>query len=599
MSDTSRNQSAALDLQGPILRSPSANPGSRLASAFRAALITPAVAAGLAAQDSSGVIPRAVACDGLIISTIEIRRSDRTIMDKQRAPGWSRAVLQPLLLGVPTRASAVTPFVQLKEGAACTEQRRSETERLLRLQPYLADAAVRVFDESDGRVRVVIETVDDIRPIVGLSLRDNRPVEMELGNANIAGTGQLAAVRWRDGQAFRDGFGVRYANYHLLGGANIARVDLARTPLGSLTNISVGRPFYTDLQHVAGYVGYLKDDGYSSFDRVQGDAFSIATSRERADVGMAMRLNPVGRVSYLLGGLISHERRDASAQVVRITDAGLVDTTDAELTNRFATQKQTRVGVVLGVRALKFAKVRAFDGLESVQDVGRGLQWSTTVGKGVSGTDRSPFVTADVYTGVGGAKSFVGLRVQTESRQKSTGWGDGVVSGRLAWYRLPTERQTSVVSVEFVGSSSDSVPYMLSIADVESGVRGYSGSRLSGGRRLIVRGERRVIMPGISRYLGWGLAAFADGGQMWAGRVPFGTSAFRSSVGIGVLAAVPRASRSLGRIDIAYPIVADKHAKGVDIRVTFRAATRAFWREPLQIARARLARPTTDIFTWP
>lgn len=552
-----------------------------------------------AAQDAPESAERLVSCDGKIIARIDIQRSNRTVMDKQRAPEWARAALQPLLLGTPTRPSAIQPFVQLKEGKSCTEQRRSETERLLRLQPYLADARVRVFDESDGRVRILVETVDDFRPIFGLGLRNSRPSEIELGNSNIAGSGQTAAVRWRDGGAFRDGFGVRYADYHLFGAPNIALVDMARTPLGSFTNVSLGRPFYTDLQHTAGYAGYVKDDGYASFTRTAGDAFSIASSRERADAGFAVRLNTIGRVTYLLGALTSFERRTNGGQVVRLTDRGLVDTTDAALTNRFGAQTSTRVGAVLGIRALTFVRVTAFDGLEAAQDIARGMQVSTTVGKGVGGDDSRRFATADLYTGVGNARSFVGLRVQAETRQNPTGWGDGVVSGRLAWYARPSPRQTGIVSVEYVSATTDSVPYQLSIADGLSGVRGYTGSRLSGARRAIVRGERRFIMPGISRYLGWGLAGFADGGQMWAGKVPYGESAFRGSVGVSVLAAVPRASRSLARVDIAYPLVADRHAKGVDVRVSYRATARAFWREPSQIARARLANPTTDIFTWP
>lgn len=551
------------------------------------------------AQDAPEIAERLLSCDGLIISRIDIQRSSRTVMDKQRAPGWARTALQPLLLGTPTRTSAIQPFVQFKEGKPCTEQRRRETERLLRLQPYLADARVRVFDEPDGRVRMVVETVDDIRPIIGVGLRKSRPRDLELGNSNIAGSGHAAALRWRDGGAFRDGFGFRYADYHLFGAPNLASVNVARTPLGSFTNVSLGRPFYTDLQHAAGYVGYVKDDGYASFARVAGDEFSIASSRERADAGLAMRLNTIGRVTYLVGALTSFERRTNGRQVVRLTDRGLVDTTDAALTNRFGAQTSTRIGAVLGIRALSFVRVTAFDGLEAAQDVARGVQWSTTLGKGIGGDDTRRFATADVYTGVGTERSFLGLRVQAESRQNPTGWGDGVVSGRLAWYARPSPRQTSVVSVEYVGASTDSIPYQLSIADALTGVRGYSGSRLSGARRAIVRGERRFLMPGISRYLGWGLAGFADGGQMWAGKVPYGESAFRGSVGVALLAAVPRASRSNARVDIAYPLVADRHAKGVDVRVSFRAAARAFWREPSPIARARLANPTTDIFTWP
>lgn len=550
-----------------------------------------------AAQDAPPA--RIMPCDGRTVSRVEITRSARTVMEKARAPGWARALLQPLLLGTPTRASAIAPFLQLTNGGPCTERRRSESERLLRQLPYIADASVRVFDESDGTVRIVVETVDDLRPVIGLGLRKSRLNDLELGNSNIGGSGQLAALRWREGRAFRDGFGVRYADYSVLGGPNLAVVNVAITPLGSYAQYALGRPFYTDLQHAAGYVGYVKDDGYTSFTRTEGDAFSIRSSRERADAGVAFRLNTVGRVTYLVGALTSFERRRAGDRVVRIVDTGFVDTTDVALTGRYQSRTSTRAGLVLGLRALSFTKVRAFDGLEAVQDVARGFQLSTTVGKGITGDDRRNFATVDLYTGVGTSESFVGLRVQAEARQRPSGWGDGVASGRLAWYSHPSARQTRLISLEYAGSSSDSVPYQLTIADAQSGLRGYTGSRLSGGRRVILRGERRLSMPGISRYMGWGVAAFGDAGQMWAARVPFGETGFRGNAGVSVLAAVPRASRSVARVDVAYPLAPDKHAKGLDIRVTYRVSGRAFWREPTQLTRARLGSPTTDIFAWP
>lgn len=552
-------------------------------------------ASSLAAQDA----PRATPCDGRTVSHVEFRRASRTIMDKQHAPGWARAVLQPLLLGAPTRAEAINPYLQLHDGGACTERRRAESERLLRALPYIADATVKVFDEADGRVRVEVETIDDIRPIIGAGVRDSKPSNLEIGSNNIGGAGYLAAVRWRDGRAFRDGLGVRMADYRLLNGPNVAQLSLERTPLGSFSLFSVGRPFFSDLQHAAGYVGYFKDDGYMSFVRPVGDPLSLRASRERTDAGLSLRVTPIGATTFLLGALVSAEHRNVGSDVVIIRDTGLVDTTSTLLQGRYSTQRSTRAAFVVGVRSLQFAKARAFDGLESAQDIARGLQLSTSIGRGVSGIDRRAFVTADLYAGVGNAESFVGLRTLAEVRNNAGGWGDGVVSGRLAWYRHASARQTGLLSVEYVGSSSDSVPYQLSMADVQSGLRGYTGSRLVGGRRVIARAERRIIMPGISRYLGWGIAGFADAGQMWAGKVPFGADGFRASAGVSLLTAVPRESRSVLRVDVGYPLAKDANAKGVDVRVTYKIFGRAFWKEPTQLSRARLGSPTTDIFAWP
>lgn len=537
-------------------------------------------------------------CEGLRVSAVDIVRSDRVALDRTKTPGFLRAVLKPLLYGAPTRAPALTPYLQLRVGSSCTEFARAESERLLRRLPYIADASVHTAPDGAGGVRVTVETTDDIRPIIGAGVSDSRFTDLELGSTSIDGSGQLAALRWRDGGAFRDFLGARYTHFHALGGPNIAQLAYSRTPLGSFAQAGLQRPFLTDLQRLAGFAGYLKDDGYLDFARTSGERLSLRTARERVDAGFAARLSTHGTGSWLVGALVMHEQRSAGDDAVRITDRGLFDTTAVELRDRFPNTQETRVGVVVGGRALTFVKATAFDGLESVQDVGRGVQLSTVFGRGFSG-DRAPFAAADLYTGVGTAANFVGLRVQGEARRDGAGWGNAVVSGRLAWYSRPSPKQTRVVSVEYAGANVDSVPFQIAIADGATGLRGYSGSQLSGARRLIVRGERRLLFPGLGKAFGWGAAAFADAGQTWAGSVPFGESAFRASAGLSLLAAVPRASRSLARVDVAYPLVKDAHAKGVDVRVSYRMAARAFWREPFALARVRVMNPTTDIFSWP
>lgn len=538
-------------------------------------------------------------CDGKTVSQVVIQRSTRTIMDKLRAPAWSRTLLQPLLVGVPTRESAIRPFLQLADSAPCTELRRAESERLLRLQPYLADATVRTVEEADSRVRVEVETIDDLRPIIGVGLRDSRPSYLELGNSNIAGSGHLAAIGWRNGRAYRDGFGARYADYHVLGRPWRANLALAHLPLGSFTLATLAQPFFTDLQTSAGYAGFLRDDSYLRFVRPRGDPLALNAVRERMDIGAAFRLTTGSPARVLLGVVASVDRRRTASRPVIVSDTGLVNQSDRALDDRYVNTNATRLGFVSGVRYVTFVKARSFDALEGVQDVARGVQLATTVGRTLSGTTTGPFATADFYAGVGGDRSFLGVRSQFESRHENSKWANVVGSGRMAWYSRPSERQTRLWSLEYVGAWDHDVPYQLTVDDPQSGIRGYAGSRLVGAQRLILRAERRLIMPGISRYLGWGVAGFADAAQMWKGTVPFGSSGTRGSVGVSLLAAVPRESRSIARVDFAFPFVPDKGAKDFSIRATFTVAGRSFWREPWQLARARAVATASDIFSWP
>lgn len=546
------------------------------------------------------LVPRDAAaqfCDGKTISRVEVVRSERHVLDRARVPGVVRAAMRPLLAGEPSRSNSISPWLLLREGAPCTEERRRESERLLRTLPYIADASISVVDEGSS-VAVVVETVDDVRPIIGLGIRGTGVSSAELGSTSLDGTGQLASVRWQDGRAYRDGFGLRYTHYHPFGGPNLAHVAIDRTPLGSNTMLALSRPFASSLQNMAAFAGYTRDEDYATFTRDGDDPLSIASKHERMDVGFATRVTATSRETWLLGAVAGWERRTFGQEAVHLSDSGSVSVISEELENRFADDDAVRVGIVGGLRALSFVKARAFDGLEATQDVARGVQMLVTVGRRMSGDEVGPFIRGDVFAGVGTAESYLGLQLRADARRVDNDFRESVLSGRLAWYARPSERQTRVWAAEYAGASTARLPYQLGLHE-ETGVRGYRGARIAGGRRLVLRTERRFLMPAVGDHLAWGIAGFADGGQLWAGGVPFGANAFRAGAGVAVLAAVPRTSRSVAKLEVAYPLVPDKHARGLDVRLSYRLATRLFWREPDGIARARTAVPTTDIFVWP
>ncbi|MBL0938407.1 MAG: hypothetical protein IBJ03_05915 [Gemmatimonadaceae bacterium] len=537
-------------------------------------------------------------CDGKTVSRVEVVRSARHVLDRARVPGPLRAIVRPLLVGAPSRSNSITPWLLLRESTRCTEQRRAESERLLRTLPYIADATVSVVDEG-STVAIVVETVDDLRPIIGLGVRGSSVQSAELGSTSIDGSGQLASVRWQNGGAYRDGFGARYTHYHPFGGTNLAQMAIAQTPLGSNTLLGLSRPFASSVQRMAAFAGYARDEGYATFSRDAGDPLSVSSLRERADIGFATRVTASSRETWLLGGVAGWERRVFGGEAVHLSDSGRVAVQSEDLSNRFGGGEALRVGVVGGIRALSFVKARAFDGLEATQDVARGMQMLLTVGRSVSGDDVGPYVRGDVFAGVGTAESYLGLQLRADARRVGSDFRESVLSGRLAWYARPSERQTRVWAAEYAGASTAHQPYQLGIADEATGIRGYRGARIGGGRRLVLRAERRFLMPSAGDQLAWGVAGFADAGQLWAGGVPFGVNAFRSGAGVSLLAAVPRTSRSVAKVEIAYPLVPDRHAKGLDVRVSYRIASRLFWREPDGISRARAAMPTTDVFVWP
>lgn len=196
-------------------------------------LVSALAAATLGAQEGA-------ACEGARVTAVEIRPEAPAIIDRS-APRWARPVLRVLLQSRTTDASAIRPYVLLGEGESCSEFDRAETERLLRAQPYLAEAKVRT-EAEEGGVRAIVETQDDIPLIVGLSLDDGAPSRVLFGNANVLGLGMLASAEWERGYAYRDGFGAHFAHYHLLGGRRVAKLDAVRSPLSADYSASVARP---------------------------------------------------------------------------------------------------------------------------------------------------------------------------------------------------------------------------------------------------------------------------------------------------------------------------------------------------------------------
>jgi hypothetical protein len=174
-----------------------------------------------------------------------------------------------------------------------------------------------------------------------------------------------------------------------------------------------------------------------------------------------------------------------------------------------------------------------------------------------------------------------------------------VGSGRLAWYLKASEERTLITSAEFSGAWREDVPFQLLLRSRSGGLRGYGSSRLSGGQRLVLRAEHRWLLPGFRSFLGTGVAAFGEVGRMWAGDVPFGRTVTRPSAGVSLLAAVPRDSRRLFRLDFAVPLVRGQGADSYELRFQYTRPLRGFWRAPADLATAQAASPASRVFGWP
>jgi hypothetical protein len=538
-------------------------------------------------------------CDGKTITSIDVQPLPPAVIGRSPS-AWRRAAQRVLFQSTTTREDVVRPFLLLRVGQRCSDALLAEAARVLRSRPYIASASVRAVTDSAQGVHVVVETVDEIPLVIGGGWKNGGLSDLTFGNANLEGLGIQLVGRWRQGDAYRDGLTLGFRKHGVFQQPVVLAVDVVRNPLGSQLSYSATRPFLSDLQHIAWHAGGQQSTSYYHFVRPSGPALLVPVQRDIWTAGAVARLAWRSR-GVLLGPVATYERSRPGINAVIASDSGLVPPDTDVVGLRYPSYKSVRVGGAVGFRLLSFQVVHGFDALLGEQDIARGVQLGALVQRGLGASDRNDFASVDLYTGAGGKSSFVGLRVQGEGeRQRATNaWNAVVASGRAAWYARPSETRTFVASAEFSGAWRERLPLQLSLGDARAGVRGYKDATIAGGRRALLRLEQRHAVGSLGRLAHMGTALFTDFGKTWSGDVPFGeTTVARASVGAGLLLALPPRSRRMLRADIAVPVTAGAPKRWL-LRVAAFDATRAFWREPSDIASQRAGAPPSSIFGWP
>ena len=517
---------------------------------------------------------------------------------------WEPIVQAIHYLHATTRPQVIRRYLVFQSGEMCSTLRLAESERILRTQPFLADATVTAHPEFDG-VRIEVETIDEISVIGGATVRSEAPfvTSLRLGNRNVLGGGMELTGHWRDGLFYRDTWGGRLVHPQLFGRHYELRFEGARQTHGSTWDGEVRHAFLTDLQRLAWRIAGGSSSELYPLLREEAMPGAIRVEREHVDIGGVVRVGVPFRLS-LFGASLSRERELTGRDFVMISDTGVLTDTSIHVGERFARHQIARVNALWGVRAIRFMRVAGFDALSAPQDVRKGFQLGTLLGRSLSvlgSEDDDVFTAADLYIGAGTPRVFGAMQVQAEGRQDydENRW-DGILgSGRAAVYTRLHARHTFIGSFEWSGGWRQRIPFQLTLADAEGGVRGYGSSRAAGSRRAVLRLEERWRVARPRELADVGLAFFADGGRLWAGEVPFGVSTKpKIGVGVGLLVALPPQSRHVWRLEAAVPVSADPHA-GWEVRLFSRDLTRVFWREPRDVARNRERSLPVSVFSWP
>ncbi len=542
-------------------------------------------------------------CKGEVISRIEV--SARPPLEIAGSKYQQRVARLVTDLHATTNPSIISRFLVLRPGMKCTEQRRLESERILRTQPYIADATVTAYPDDAGGVYLAVMTVDETSLIIGGGASGQTPYvrAFRLGEANFMGEAMSVVGNWRYSENFRDTWSARIRDYQFAGRPYQVSIEGARRDLGGEWAFEASHPFLSDLQRYSWRTTAGSRDGYRSFIRPDAEPLAIRLKRSHADGGGVVRIGRPGRLA-LVGASVSYERELPEPFATSLGPGPTEPDTSDVLLNRYQRLGTARINALAGLRDVSFMRVKGFEALEGSQDVRKGVELATLFGRGIDAfgaSEHDDFVSANLYVGVGSPAAFGAVEILTEGRRDgdTKQWDGLLASGRAATYFKPTERQTLLTSVEWSAGWRQRIPFQLTFADRDGGPRGYADSWLAGGRRVVVRLEDRVLVGRIKQFASVGVAPFVDAGKLWAGDVPFGVDSKLSvSVGVGLLAALPPRSQRPWRLDLAIPVNPEDGARWRVI-VTSRNFTRMFWKEPGDVQRNRERSVPTSIFNWP
>lgn len=504
----------------------------------------------------------------------------------------------------PTAPDVIRNIVMLRRGDRCTPLRRSESERLLRAMPFIAEASVTAYQDGTG-VRIEVITIDEPSLVANIGIKNPFPwvSRVTLGNGNLLGNGVYASAQWRQGGYYRDGYAARYTNYQLWSRPYQLDIRAARREVGSDWVSQVSLPFLTDLQRVAWRLSAGQSNEYARFLRRDTLNAAIRVGREYMDAGALTRVGPPGRRG-LLGLQFSVEDVDPGQGAVVITPNGILPDSVPSLAGRYAPWRSVRLNALLGFRRVRFVRVTGFDAVSGSQDLRTGIQISSTVGRALPtsrGVARAElYAGAEVYAGTGGSRSFAAVEGQVEVRRRpGVGWEDLLSNGRAAWYLKPHPRHLITADLSWSTVHESRVPVQLSLGDRRGGLRGFRDTWLAGGARVVGRVEERWRVLGVGGTANGAVAVFSDVGGVRAGDVPFGsTSGVKQSVGASLIVAIPPRSQRMWRVDLAFPVRGGGGSR-FELRMTSDDRTQLFWRAPNDIRSARERVVPQSIFRWP
>jgi hypothetical protein len=544
------------------------------ATVFLVALL----AAPVAAQSPVAQQPPADSCPEGRISYVFIDNQsifDTTDPDLDRRFRWAYATANALHMQ--TRERVIRRELLFAPGSCYDPFLLEETERLLRGYPFLSRVDVFPVPLPDDTYHVIVSTRDEwsTRVDVRVNTRDGVRLEgIRVAEDNLLGTGQSLGVFYFEREVTRD-YGISYHTPQLLRTRWDLTAALGRTRAGTAITAEVAYPFIGEVSRWAGRQSFRREDQF--FDYVTaGDALPDAAHvllpvREQVfDLALVRRLGRRGNTA-LIGSALTYQQLTYPGPV-QVSDGRDFDRREPapdsvmRLVRRQSHELHNiRAFALLGHRNVWWVRRHGLDSMRGQEDVQLGAEAILGLGRSMPSieVDDDLYGLLSAYAGFEVNNALVIVRARADARRDlgaaagSSEWEDVYFQGEVLSYVKPSSlwRHTLFFHAAAAAGWHTRTPFQLTLGG-EHGVRGYSPDRLPGGRRVVFTAEDRFFLGWpLPAVLDMGGSAFVDVGHVWAGDAPFGSNTgWRAAAGVGLRGSFPAGSRSIYRVDFAWPL---------------------------------------------
>lgn len=491
--------------------------------------------------------------DGVIVGQILLDKQSIFDLSDPKENNWLYRLANKL--HIVTKDRVIEKQLLLKPGDRYSKRLEEESERILRRNSFLYDAAITPFNRRDETVDLRVSTRDvwTLWPVLTVSRKGGEnKTTVGLEDINLLGRGRTLRIE-RTEDVDRTSKALEFADRNIGSNWLSAELLLADNSDGHVQFLSLVRPFYAlDTRWSAG-ASFYDDDRRTAFYDLGDEVAEYQHEREQITAfgGWSSGLRD-GWVRRYTAGVVYND--NIFNPVAAGTLPALVPP-DRKLVYPF-----------FGFELLedRFETTTNKEQIARTEDFFTGTRLLATVGWADEslGSDRDALLYTVTYArGFGSLDSkALLLRASASGRQESGDTRNALVrvDARLFWKQ--SDRRTFYTTISGIHGHALDTDNVVELGG-DTGLRGYPLRYQAGDSKLLATIEQRYYWNWYPfRLVRVGGAIFADVGRTW-GTSPIGSSSdgWLRDVGLGLRFASTRTggNEKVFHLDVAFPLDGD------------------------------------------